>query len=357
MCLNRYCGEETFVTTYRKNNDTILRVKTEANVQSSITIYCLEHECPDDEYIPVCGENGMSFKSPCSAGCSYDDLKQEKYFNCTCAGTNQFAIHGRCLTHCDGAIYTMVLLALRCFLIGAILSAMASVKVRFPFFRFYHNQQHLHHCDYHLHFSSQLHLQNRQNGSNVDHDSVLQPLRILTFSVSLRISCGQYLYPMESSTLWRKRTKKFFPPQTDLTGESAISKSEMRFQSSGDRTDIRSLYESPSSEFVGTTNETIQEHAAVPYYLPLCEKVPIAIAMTSDRTSNDVSSDDRSFNNKVIKKKKTSSSALDSRQFQRSGRESKTRGKKRLSSRFHLHISLRSLNKADVPLCQNASLF
>ncbi|XP_036358472.1 solute carrier organic anion transporter family member 3A1 isoform X2 [Octopus sinensis] len=129
MCLNRYCGEETFVTTYRKNNDTILRVKTEANVQSSITIYCLEHECPDDEYIPVCGENGMSFKSPCSAGCSYDDLKQEKYFNCTCAGTNQFAIHGRCLTHCDGAIYTMVLLALRCFLIGAILSAMASVKV------------------------------------------------------------------------------------------------------------------------------------------------------------------------------------------------------------------------------------
>uniref|UniRef100_A0A0L8I7X3 SAP domain-containing protein n=1 Tax=Octopus bimaculoides TaxID=37653 RepID=A0A0L8I7X3_OCTBM len=107
----------------------IVRCLTEANVQSSITIYCLEHECPVDEYIPVCSENGMSFKSPCSAGCRYDNLKQKKFFNCTCAGTNQFAIHGRCLTHCDGATYTLVLLALRCFLIGAILSAMASVKV------------------------------------------------------------------------------------------------------------------------------------------------------------------------------------------------------------------------------------
>ncbi|XP_052822989.1 solute carrier organic anion transporter family member 74D isoform X2 [Octopus bimaculoides] len=60
---------------------------------------------------------------------TYQYVVKTKFFNCTCAGTNQFAIHGRCLTHCDGATYTLVLLALRCFLIGAILSAMASVKV------------------------------------------------------------------------------------------------------------------------------------------------------------------------------------------------------------------------------------
>ncbi|GAB1600556.1 hypothetical protein Ahia01_000333600, partial [Argonauta hians] len=51
-----------------------------------------------DEYLPVCGSDGLNYFSPCAAGCTSSN--NSMYFSCLCIGQNETAVSGLCDTDC-----------------------------------------------------------------------------------------------------------------------------------------------------------------------------------------------------------------------------------------------------------------
>lgn len=77
--------------------------------------------CPQEAFNPVCGSDGVEFKSPCHAGCSSVENdtsgKVTNYTNCRCVGNASFARPGTCGSGCSHLLLPfMVLLGLTSFI-------------------------------------------------------------------------------------------------------------------------------------------------------------------------------------------------------------------------------------------------
>ncbi|XP_046362544.2 solute carrier organic anion transporter family member 2A1-like [Haliotis rufescens] len=55
--------------------------------------------CDVNDFFPVCGEDGMSYQSPCHAGCPSSDT--EYYTGCACISGNSTAVPGLCESGCS----------------------------------------------------------------------------------------------------------------------------------------------------------------------------------------------------------------------------------------------------------------
>ncbi|KAH3710168.1 hypothetical protein DPMN_069637 [Dreissena polymorpha] len=58
--------------------------------------------CDDEQYFPICGDDGRSYFSPCHAGCTGKSLTD--FFNCTCIPSGH-AESGLCDQGCNGKLY------------------------------------------------------------------------------------------------------------------------------------------------------------------------------------------------------------------------------------------------------------
>ncbi|XP_062868011.1 solute carrier organic anion transporter family member 2B1 isoform X2 [Trichomycterus rosablanca] len=76
--------------------------------------------CSDEAFKPVCGSNGVEFRSPCHAGCGTVLNSEMNYTDCACVGSNgspNYAVVGSCGNGCSHLIIPfMVLSSLTCFL-------------------------------------------------------------------------------------------------------------------------------------------------------------------------------------------------------------------------------------------------
>uniref|UniRef100_A0AAQ5Z796 Kazal-like domain-containing protein n=1 Tax=Amphiprion ocellaris TaxID=80972 RepID=A0AAQ5Z796_AMPOC len=77
--------------------------------------------CPQEAFNPVCGSDGVEFRSPCHAGCSSVQIdannKVTNYTECRCVGGLGFALPGTCGSGCSHLLKPfMVLLALTSFI-------------------------------------------------------------------------------------------------------------------------------------------------------------------------------------------------------------------------------------------------
>ncbi|CDR18079.1 unnamed protein product, partial [Oncorhynchus mykiss] len=81
--------------------------------------------CPTEAFNPVCGSDGVEFRSPCHAGCLtkvLDDNTSKilKYTDCGCIGVSGsygYALPGTCGSDCKHLLLPfMVLSALTCFI-------------------------------------------------------------------------------------------------------------------------------------------------------------------------------------------------------------------------------------------------
>uniref|UniRef100_A0A8C9SU93 Solute carrier organic anion transporter family member n=1 Tax=Scleropages formosus TaxID=113540 RepID=A0A8C9SU93_SCLFO len=84
----------------------------------------LNCSCDDQAFNPVCGSDGVEFRSPCHAGCCMRNFKEGKilnYTNCKCIGANGsgFAVPGSCGTGCAHLFLPFVVL---CALTGFVAS-------------------------------------------------------------------------------------------------------------------------------------------------------------------------------------------------------------------------------------------
>ncbi|KAH9488243.1 hypothetical protein Btru_063899 [Bulinus truncatus] len=67
--------------------------------------------CEEDSYFAVCGQDGTTYYSPCTAGCA--SLVNEVYYNCSCiAGGMGTAVAGACDYGCDNLIAYAIFSAL-----------------------------------------------------------------------------------------------------------------------------------------------------------------------------------------------------------------------------------------------------
>ncbi|XP_060792392.1 solute carrier organic anion transporter family member 2B1 [Neoarius graeffei] len=77
--------------------------------------------CSDEAFNPVCGSDGVEFRSPCHAGCKIgiDNLTQN-YTECACVGpvgSQGYAVSGKCGKHCSHLLIPfMFFSSLTCFL-------------------------------------------------------------------------------------------------------------------------------------------------------------------------------------------------------------------------------------------------
>ncbi|XP_061596416.1 solute carrier organic anion transporter family member 2B1 [Cololabis saira] len=77
--------------------------------------------CPPEAFNPVCGADGVEFRSPCHAGCVFNETdsygKVTNYTNCRCVGDHGFARPGTCGSGCAHLLLPfMVLLGLTSFI-------------------------------------------------------------------------------------------------------------------------------------------------------------------------------------------------------------------------------------------------
>ncbi|XP_035522331.1 solute carrier organic anion transporter family member 2B1 [Morone saxatilis] len=78
-------------------------------------------QCPQEAFNPVCGSDGVEFRSPCHAGCSAaeidNDAKVTNYTECRCVGGLGFASPGTCGSGCSHLLLPfMALLGITAFI-------------------------------------------------------------------------------------------------------------------------------------------------------------------------------------------------------------------------------------------------
>ncbi|XP_036381358.1 solute carrier organic anion transporter family member 2B1-like [Megalops cyprinoides] len=66
---------------------------------------CGKCSCETEDFNPVCGSNGVEYRSPCHAGCMAQALdtagKVLNYTDCSCIGSVSFAVPGTCGSRCS----------------------------------------------------------------------------------------------------------------------------------------------------------------------------------------------------------------------------------------------------------------
>ncbi|XP_022240822.1 solute carrier organic anion transporter family member 3A1-like isoform X2 [Limulus polyphemus] len=71
--------------------------------------------CRPGVYSPVCGGDGITYLSPCLAGCtevSVDDRKEFTFSNCQCLGKNTTATNGYCPLECNNLVWYIIIFSI-----------------------------------------------------------------------------------------------------------------------------------------------------------------------------------------------------------------------------------------------------
>ncbi|XP_064638345.1 solute carrier organic anion transporter family member 2A1-like [Lineus longissimus] len=76
---------------------------------------CDQCYCPAGPYEPVCGSNGVTYYSPCHAGCEAGERASD-FYGCDCVGKNATSTSGACESDCDMLIPYAVCLIVIIFL-------------------------------------------------------------------------------------------------------------------------------------------------------------------------------------------------------------------------------------------------
>ncbi|EDV29540.1 uncharacterized protein TRIADDRAFT_18955 [Trichoplax adhaerens] len=110
-----YCGDLPFAGVNRNYPDNPLSTPTTPNLMSSCNSNCM---CNGVKYNPICGIDGVSFYSPCHAGCSSSAFNPEYYTNmyldCSCVNKTTIplrpydALGGLCRKSCQELIPFLV---------------------------------------------------------------------------------------------------------------------------------------------------------------------------------------------------------------------------------------------------------
>ncbi|XP_026213282.1 solute carrier organic anion transporter family member 2B1 isoform X2 [Anabas testudineus] len=81
---------------------------------SDVSLCSSECQCPEEAFNPVCGSDGIEFRSPCHAGCKTMELdanyKVTNYTQCECVGGLKFATPGTCGSGCSHLLHPFLVL-------------------------------------------------------------------------------------------------------------------------------------------------------------------------------------------------------------------------------------------------------
>uniref|UniRef100_A0A7N6AMA1 Solute carrier organic anion transporter family member n=1 Tax=Anabas testudineus TaxID=64144 RepID=A0A7N6AMA1_ANATE len=75
---------------------------------SDVSLCSSECQCPEEAFNPVCGSDGIEFRSPCHAGCKTMEL--DNYTQCECVGGLKFATPGTCGSGCSHLLHPFLVL-------------------------------------------------------------------------------------------------------------------------------------------------------------------------------------------------------------------------------------------------------
>ncbi|XP_052823420.1 solute carrier organic anion transporter family member 2A1 isoform X2 [Octopus bimaculoides] len=113
FCLIDFCPDlETRSNTLLKRSTSLNLTNGFDNTSIDPNAYCLDCECSEDQYEPVCGEDGQMFRSPCYAGCRVKNIKTLTFSDCACVGGNRTAKSGLCPVKCEKDFLVPVILSI-----------------------------------------------------------------------------------------------------------------------------------------------------------------------------------------------------------------------------------------------------
>ncbi|KAJ8044886.1 Solute carrier organic anion transporter family member 2A1 [Holothuria leucospilota] len=122
---------------YRSNNETLQSDFYPSNLDDQCNLDCY---CPSS-YRPVCGADGVTYISPCHAGCTYDNgyqlidgVNSSVYSQCECISMyggvgNPFAVSGECYQECSYYFHLVLSLFLSS-LVSLLSNPLAMIKIR-----------------------------------------------------------------------------------------------------------------------------------------------------------------------------------------------------------------------------------
>ncbi|XP_064618616.1 solute carrier organic anion transporter family member 4A1-like [Lineus longissimus] len=90
---------------------------------------CHQCFCPDGQYEPVCGSNGLTYYSPCQAGCDAGG-SDIGYSGCDCVGGNLTSTSGACPSECGMLIPYAVCLIVLSFFTNLTVMPLVMVSIR-----------------------------------------------------------------------------------------------------------------------------------------------------------------------------------------------------------------------------------
>ncbi|XP_077990604.1 solute carrier organic anion transporter family member 1A4-like [Glandiceps talaboti] len=135
-CNTQFLPDIFFPSSNNSTNRNIQIIDNKTNLLAvNLTMGCnYQCDCDTQEFHPVCGSNGVTYYSPCYAGCSIKDVgfvdgangqPVKKYSNCTCVGetlpdesdVDNFYVHGGvCDNHCASILpFTVTFFGIACF--------------------------------------------------------------------------------------------------------------------------------------------------------------------------------------------------------------------------------------------------
>ncbi|GAB1598071.1 solute carrier organic anion transporter family member 74D-like [Argonauta hians] len=109
--------------------------------QTCYQISSLKLQCNGNENRQVCGDDGLTFPSPCHAGCQQHNIDTNTFSNCSCVGKRQIAKPGVCPNSCNGGIYLALVMSIRSligctsfsFVITALIKCVGEIDKAVPF--------------------------------------------------------------------------------------------------------------------------------------------------------------------------------------------------------------------------------
>ncbi|XP_060063798.1 solute carrier organic anion transporter family member 2A1-like [Ylistrum balloti] len=121
-CLFLGCDQPQIIGPNSKNGDRLL--------SSNFSAVCSSNcGCKEDDFFPICGSNGISYHSPCYAGCESPLGKGGNFANCTCIPDGK-ASAGLCETDC-GMLYPFAVISFAAgFIVALSISPSIIAKIR-----------------------------------------------------------------------------------------------------------------------------------------------------------------------------------------------------------------------------------